>query len=42
MWQRLNRMPEAELAERSLQPMIGFRPHLKGVFQRFLQAYRML
>jgi hypothetical protein len=42
MWQRLNRMSEVGFNEHSLQPMIGFRIHLKGVFQRFLQAYRML
>lgn len=42
LWQRINRMSDPELAERALQPMIGYRPYLKGVFQRFLQAYRML
>jgi len=42
MWQRLNRMSEPELSERALHPLIGYRPYLKAVFARFLQAYRML
>ncbi len=42
MWQRFNRMSDPDLAERALQPMIGYRPYLKAVFQRFLRAYRML
>ena len=40
-WQRLNRITD-EVNQPTLQPMIGFRPHLKNVFQRFLEAYRML
>jgi len=41
-WQRINRMTDAELMGRSLPPMLGYRSHLQNVFQRFLQAYRML
>ncbi|MEZ4518798.1 MAG: hypothetical protein R3C44_18935 [Chloroflexota bacterium] len=42
VWQRVNRMTEAELAENGLGPMVGIRPYFAGVFQRFLQAYRNL
>ena len=41
-WQRVNRMSDAELIGTSMQPLIGYRPYLRTVFQRFLQAYRML
>lgn len=42
IWQRINRMSEAELAENGLGPMVGIRPYFAGVFKRFLQAYRSL
>lgn len=42
VWQRVNRMSEAELVENGLGPMVGIRPYFAGVFQRFLQAYRNL
>ena len=41
-WQKVNRMSDEQLMGTSFQPMVGFRPYLTGVFQRFLQAYRML
>lgn len=41
-WQRINRLAENVLVDPSLQPLVGYRPYLKRVFQRFLQAYRML
>jgi len=41
-WQRVNRMTDAELAGRALLPMLGYRPYLRDVFRRFIQAYRML
>ncbi len=41
-WQRVNRMPEDELANKSLGPLLSHRPILKRIFRRFLQAYRML
>ncbi len=42
LWQRFNRTSDPHLTERALQPMIDYRPYLKGAFQRFLQSYRML
>jgi hypothetical protein len=42
VWQRVNRMSEAELAENGLGPMVGIRPYFSGVFERFLTAYRNL
>ena len=41
-WQRVNRMSDAELDGRSLLPVVSYRPYLRDVFRRFLQAYRML
>ena len=41
-WQRVNRMPKSELAEKTLGQILVYRPYLKRVFQRFLQSYRML
>lgn len=41
-WQRINRMSSSELAEKSVGQMLVYRPYLKRVFRRFLQAYRML
>jgi len=42
MWQRVNRMSDEELIGTMFQPIVGFRPYLAAVFQRFLQAYRTL
>lgn len=42
VWQRTNRMTEDELAELGFGPMVGVRPYLAGVFDRFMQAYRSL
>lgn len=42
VWQRVNRLSEAELAHYRIGPMAGMRPYLAGVFDRFLQAYRSL
>lgn len=42
VWQRVNRMPQVELDQPGLENMIGLGPQLRQVFQRFLQAYRML
>lgn len=42
VWQRVNRMSEAELMGSNLGPMAGVRPYLAGVFERFLRAYRSL
>jgi hypothetical protein len=41
-WQKINRMTDTQLVGTAFEPIIGFRPYLTGVFQRFLQAYRML
>lgn len=42
IWQRANRMSDAELIGTALQSMVGYRPYLAEVFSRFLQSYRML
>ena len=42
VWQRVNRLSEAELAHYRIGPMAGMRPYLAGVFERFLHAYRSL
>lgn len=42
VWQRVNRMSEAELSRSKFSPMAGIRPYLAGVFERFLRAYRNL
>jgi hypothetical protein len=41
-WQRINRMSSSELEERTVNQMYVYRPYLKRVFRRFLQAYHML
>ena len=42
MWQRVNRMSDEELLGTEFQAIVGFRPYLTAVFQRFLQSYRTL
>ena len=42
VWQRVNRLSEADLAHYRIGPMAGLRPYLAGVFERFLHAYRSL
>ena len=42
IWQRLNQLSEADLAQSRVGPMAGLRPYLAGVFDRFLHAYRGL
>lgn len=42
IWQKINRLSEAELARYHDGPMAGMRPYLAGVFARFLNAYRSL
>lgn len=41
-WQKINRMTDEQLIGTTFEPIAGFRPYLAGVFQRFLQSYRML
>lgn len=41
-WQKINRLPDSQLADSMYQPMIRFRPYLSSVFQRFMLAYRSL
>lgn len=41
-WQKINRMSDDQLVGTMFEPIIGFRPYLAKVFQRFLQSYRML
>jgi hypothetical protein len=41
-WQKVNRMSDAELKGTMFEPMVGFRPYLAAVFQRFLRAAHML
>ncbi|MCA9969950.1 MAG: hypothetical protein KC425_07035 [Anaerolineales bacterium] len=41
-WQKVNRMPDTDLVGTRFESLIGYRDHLSGVFQRFLQAYRQL
>lgn len=41
-WQRINRMSSSELGERTVNQIFVYRPFLKRVFRRFLQAYHML
>jgi hypothetical protein len=41
-WQRVNRASGDELGNRALGPLLVYRPFLRQVFKRFLQAYRML
>jgi hypothetical protein len=41
-WQKVNRMSDEQLKGTAFEPIAGFRPYLAAVFQRFLQAYRML
>jgi len=42
IWQRLNQLSEADLAQSRVGPMAGLRPYLAGMFDRFLHAYRSL
>ncbi len=42
VWQRLNRMSDEQLQGTMYEPMVGLRPYLANVFQRFLRAYRTL
>lgn len=41
-WQKINRMSDQQLAQNANHPIVAIRPYLKGVFARFLQAYRLL
>ena len=41
-WQRINRMSEIELQNRTIGAMLIYRPFLRRVFRRFLHAYQML
>jgi hypothetical protein len=41
-WQRVNRMPIDDMPATKVRTMLVYRPFLKRVFRRFLQAYRML
>ena len=41
-WQRLNRISSSELEDRAVDQIYVYRPYLKRVFRRFLQAYHML
>jgi hypothetical protein len=41
-WQAFNQMCDEELAEAGFGLMVGIRPYLTNLFQRFLTAYRML
>ena len=42
VWQRVNRLPDQELVDTPFASIVYLRPYLRAVFQRFLQAYRML
>lgn len=41
-WQKINRMSDKQLSQNQNHPIVAIRPYLKGVFARFLQAYRLL
>lgn len=41
-WQKINRLPDEELAGTVYEPVVRLRPYLRGVFARFLQSYRSL
>jgi hypothetical protein len=41
-WQRINRMSSSELQKRTVDKIYIYRPYLKRVFRRFIQAYHML
>lgn len=41
-WQKVNRLHDHDLVGTRFESIIGYRAHLQGVFQRFLQAYRTL
>lgn len=41
-WQKVNRLPDQELLGTRFEAVIGYRAHLRGVFQRFLYAYHTL
>jgi hypothetical protein len=42
MWQKVNRMDDAELGNLRHAPSAGIRHYLAGVFDRFLRAYRAI
>lgn len=42
VWQKINRMPDAELANTPHEPILQIRPYLAQLFERFLLAYRSL
>jgi hypothetical protein len=41
-WQKVNRMSDEELKGTMFESIVGFRPYLADVFQRFLKAFHML
>ncbi|MCI0397661.1 MAG: phosphotransferase [Chloroflexi bacterium] len=41
-WQTLNKMDDDELAEAGFSQIVGLRPYLAGVFERFWTAYKAL
>lgn len=41
-WHEFNKMCDEELAAAGFELMVGIRPYLSNLFQRFLSAYRML
>jgi hypothetical protein len=41
-WHNFNQLCDEELAEAGFELMVGIRPYLTNLFQRFLNAYRML
>ena len=41
-WQKLNRLEDNDLAATKYHPIAQLRPYLRGVFSRFLLAYRSL
>lgn len=41
-WQKINRLPDEQLAQTPYRAMVPFRPYLAGVFYRFLQSYKTL
>jgi hypothetical protein len=41
-WHEFNQMCDEDLAAAGFDLMVGIRPYLSNLFQRFLAAYRML
>ncbi|MCB8967157.1 MAG: hypothetical protein H6660_09720 [Ardenticatenaceae bacterium] len=41
-WQRVNRLRDQDLLGTRFETIIGYRTHLRGVFERFLHAYHTL